>query len=139
MKKIYILLILFSVGITVGAQSYKVIVNNTNSTSALSKKQVSNLFLKKEKKWPDGSKVAVIDLKGNNPTRKVFSSEVHSKSTNAVKSYWQQAVFSGKGTPPVEKSSDQDVINFVKQNSGAIGYVSSGTNTSGVKTITVSD
>jgi len=130
---------MFSIGIMAGAQSYKVIVNKANSTSTLSKKQVSNLFLKKAKKWPDGSKAAAIDLKGNNPTRKVFSTEVHGKSTNAVKSYWQQAVFSGKGTPPVEKSSDADVINFVKQNSGAIGYVASGTNTSEVKTITISD
>jgi len=46
-------------------------------------------------------------------------------------------VFAGSGTPPIEKKSDLEVIEYVKKNSGAIGYVSKSTNTTGVKEITV--
>jgi len=54
-----------------------------------------------------------------------------------VKSYWQQQIFSGRDVPPVEKSSDAQVVAFVKQNPGAIGYVAEGTDTAGTKVVTV--
>lgn len=137
MKKYLFIVGLFLIGMAVNAQSYTVIVNKSNSVSSLSKKDASALFLKKSKKWDNGQKVVVIDQKGNSEVRKTFSTEVHKKSVNAIKSYWQQAVFSGRGTPPVEKSSDVEVIAFVKSNPGAIGYVTSSANVSEVKALTI--
>jgi ABC-type phosphate transport system substrate-binding protein len=140
MKK-YIILLLGMVFacVTIQAQSFKVIVNNSNSSTSLSKKEISDFFLKKKTKWADGQKVVPIDQKAKSDARKGFTDGVHKKSVSAIKSYWQQAVFAGKGTPPTEKPSDEEVIKYVSQNSGAIGYVSSAADISGVKQLTVSD
>jgi len=51
--------------------------------------------------------------------------------------YWQQQIFSGKDVPPSNKSSDDDVIAFVKSNPGAIGYVSGSAAVAGVKVVAV--
>lgn len=119
------------------AAGYKVIVNNANGKSSLAKKDVSQLFLKKTPKWSDGTPVVAVDQTEKAAARERFTQEVHGKSVAAVKSYWQQQIFSGRDVPPVEKSSDAQVIAFVKQNPGAIGYVGEGADTAGVKVVAV--
>ena len=119
------------------AAGYKVIVNNANGKSSLAKKDVSQLFLKKTPKWSDGTPVVAVDQTEKAAARERFTQEIHGKSVSAVKSYWQQQIFSGRDVPPVEKSSDAQVIAFVKQNAGAIGYVGEGADTAGVKVVAV--
>jgi ABC-type phosphate transport system substrate-binding protein len=48
--------------------------------------------------------------------------------------YWQQMIVSGRGVPPA-KTSDQDVLAYVKANPGAIGYVGADAPTEEVKVI----
>lgn len=136
MKRYIFLIGVLLIGLSLPAQNYKIIVNNANSTSSISSTDLSKLFLKKKKKWDNGEKVVPIDQSASSDVRKEFTKVIHKKSVGAIKSYWQQFVFAGSGTPPIEKKSDEEVIAFVKGNSGAIGYVSSGANTSGVKVIT---
>lgn len=136
MKKILIMLLAGFLTLSVSAQ-YKVIVNESNAATSISAKEVSHFLLKKSTKWSDGSKVQPVDQKAGSSVRQSFTQDVHGKNVGAIKSYWQQAVFSGKGTPPAEKASDAEVIAFVKGNPGAIGYVSASASVSGVKVITI--
>jgi ABC-type phosphate transport system substrate-binding protein len=119
------------------AAGYKVIVNNSNDKSSLAKKELAQLFMKKTPQWSGGTPVVAVDQTDKSAVRERFTLEVHGKSVSAVKSYWQQQIFSGRDVPPVEKSSDAQVIAFVKQNAGAIGYVADGADTSGVKVVAV--
>jgi ABC-type phosphate transport system substrate-binding protein len=139
MKKIFILLsLIFIAGLThTFAQSYKVIVNENNSTASLTAKEASDFFLKKKTKWPSGTAVMPVDLSSNSSVREAFSQKIHGKGTAAIRNFWQQAAFSGAGTAPSEKASDADVIEFVKKNPGGIGYVSSGASVAGVKVIDI--
>jgi ABC-type phosphate transport system substrate-binding protein len=57
----------------------------------------------------------------------------------AIDQYWTQSVFSGRAVPPPEKRSDADVVAFVRENPGAIGYVSQGASIDGVKRVTVKE
>ena len=138
MRKYVLLLMIVVIGVTVQAQGYKVIVNQSNSTTTLSEDEISKLFLKKNTKWADGKIVDPIDQVASSGVRKVFTDGVHKKSVNAIKSYWQQAIFAGVNTPPLEKSNDDEVIKYVNQNAGAIGYVSSGADISSVKELKIS-
>ena len=135
MKRYIILIVLVSLGLAVQAQSFKVVVNTNNPVSSLTKKELSDIFLKKHLKWQSGEVVIPVDLSSKSSVREDFSNQVHGKSVSAVKSYWQQFVFAGKGTPPVEKNNDDEVIDFVKRTPGAVGYVSAGANVSGLKVI----
>jgi ABC-type phosphate transport system substrate-binding protein len=116
---------------------FKVIVNPDTDVTSLTKKQVSRLFLKKVKTWSNDLKVVPVDLPSTADVRGIFSKEIHGKSVSAVKAYWQQRVFSGRAVPPPEKESDASVIAFVRNNPGAIGYVSENANLRGVTVIAV--
>lgn len=138
MKKILALLIVLTV-ITAGSTyaQFKVVVNSANGITSLSKKEASDFFLKKKAKWADGTTVAPVDLSASSKTREAFSQQVHGKNTAAIRNFWQQAAFSGSATTPPEKASDEEVIEYVKKNPGAIGYVSAAASTAGVKTISI--
>ncbi|WP_411282075.1 phosphate ABC transporter substrate-binding protein [Gemmatimonas sp.] len=119
------------------AQDFKVIVNSGNATSELSSDVALKLFLKQSAKFPNGTAAQPVDLAKSSAVRAAFSKAVLGRAVGAVESYWQQQIFSGKDVPPAVKSSDDEVIAFVKANPGAIGYVSGGAATAGVKVIDV--
>jgi ABC-type phosphate transport system substrate-binding protein len=126
MKIKLILLLLFTmllVGVTF-AQSFQVVVNVDNITESLSQKELADLFLKKKKKWDDGEVVRPVDLNSTSEVRSLFSKTILKKNIAAVRSFWQQAAFSGTAIAPPEKKSDLEVIDYVKKYKGAVGYVS---------------
>lgn len=118
------------------SQDYIVIVNNKNPVETLTREQVGKLFLKKMD-WGNGARVEPVDLQVKSPVRANFTQRVHGKSISAIRSYWQQAVFMGTASVPPEKRYDSEVIAHVRNNPGAIGYVSASANVKGVKILTV--
>ena len=119
------------------AEPYKVIANNSVPVGSLSRKAASDLFLKKTIKWVGGGPAVAADQLESSSVRQAFSKAVHGKTAAAVKSYWNQQIFSGRDVPPVEKRSDAEVLAFVRSTPGAIGYVSETAGTDGVRVLTV--
>src|SRR5262245_38679713 len=119
------------------AEGYKVVVNTANTTASLKRGDVADMFLGKTSKWPDGGKVVPVDQSAVSPVRAAFTKQVLGKNVDGVVNYWQQAVFSGRGVPPKAKGSDQEVVDFVSANAGAVGYVSAETPADKVKVLKV--
>ncbi len=135
--KIFIVILGFSLLYTgLNAQDFKIIVNESCADSLLTKQEIGRIFLKKVIKWEDGNKILPVDFV-NNTIREVFSKKIYRKSVAAIKAYWQRQIFSGRSIPPPEKSSDKDVLEYVKSNPGAIGYVSSNFAVAGVNIIKI--
>ncbi len=105
-------------------KTFKVVVNKSNPVSSLTQKQVSNFFLKKVTKWSNGENVQPLDLIETSAVREKFSKDIHSRKVSSIKAYWQKQIFSGRKIPPPEKKSAREVLSFVSNNPGAIGYIS---------------
>lgn len=120
---------------------YQVVINASNVTAAVERQQVARMFLKKTKSWPDSDlRVEPIDQGESSPTREAFTEAVHRKRVSSITSYWQRMIFSGRDVPPLEASSDQEVLEFVRARPGAIGYVAAGIALGdGVKVLTISE
>lgn len=119
-----------------GAQGFKIVAHPEVPLTEIGQTAASNLFLKKDRKL-GGVEAAPIDQPASSPVRDAFSKAVHGRATSAVVTYWQQQVFSGKDTPPPSKPSDDAILAFVKSTPGAIGYVSEGASTDGVKVLKI--
>ena len=118
------------------ADEYAVVVNRDNPATSLDRRAVSALFLRRVTQWEKD--VAVLPVDGpNSPTRELFSKEVHGKKSAAVRSHWLQVIFSGRGIPPPEVSTDAKVIEYVVAHAGAIGYVAATSVTDDVKILKV--
>jgi ABC-type phosphate transport system substrate-binding protein len=120
-----------------GWSAFHVIVNPDSATSAIDRKFLADAFLKKVTRWPNDELIRPVDQGPSSGARHAFSEGVLKRSVAAVKSYWQQMVFSGGGVPPPELDNEGDVVKFVLKNRGAVGYVSVGVNLQGAKIVTV--
>jgi ABC-type phosphate transport system substrate-binding protein len=113
-----------------------VIVNAANPVAALAHDQVSKIFLRRIMWWPNGDEILPVDQIERAPARPVFVASIHRKSPEAIRSYWQQQMFSGNQQPPPERVNDAEVLTYVRSNAGAIGYVAGDTDLgNGVKAI----
>ena len=108
------------------SQSFVVIVNEASALRSVTREQVSQIFLKKATTLPGGHQAMPVDLQGRNKVRSEFTSAIHRKSMVAIGNYWKQQLFSGKEVPPPAMASEEDIVAFVRANSDALGYVSSG-------------
>src|SRR4051812_48503398 len=104
--------------------SFVVIVNNANDSTRLDRKMVADIFLKKQTHWKNDQAIQPVDQNKTSSVRQRFSEDALGRSVAAVRTYWNQLVFSGRGVPPPELASDRDVVRYVAGHEGAIGYVS---------------
>ncbi len=116
---------------------YRIVVNTANPNRELTKTQVSNFLLKKKSKWDHGVDVMPADLDSQSSVRAAMSDEIHGRSVSAIKNFWQRQIFSGRDVPPPELSDDSRMLDFVRGNPGAIGYVSPSAKVEGVKVVSV--
>ncbi len=119
------------------AQGFKVIAHESVAESELSKDVAAKIFLKQVSKFPSGAAAKPVDLAKTSAARAEFSNAVLGRAVSAIETYWQQQIFAGKEVPPAAKASDDEVLAFVKATPGAIGYVSAGAATAGVKVIAI--
>ena len=61
------------------------------------------------------------------------------KPCSVIREFWKRVAMSGRDTPPAVRGSDDEVVAFVRSSRGAIGYVSSGASTNGVKVIKIAN
>jgi ABC-type phosphate transport system substrate-binding protein len=106
------------------ALQFRVIVHSTNPVDSISRQQLSAIYMKKVRQWPNRTEIAPVDQSPTSRVRERFSDSVHGKSVAYVTRYWHRVIFSGRGLPPFELSSSAAVAEFVSENRGAIGYVS---------------
>ena len=117
------------------ANDVVVITNKSVSTTTLTKNDLSKIYLGKKSSWNDGSSIKFVVLTGD--THAAFLKDYIGKTESQFSTFWKKQVFTGKGSPPKEFNSDQAMVEFVAQTTGAIGYVSSSADVSKVKTITI--
>jgi len=121
-------------------QDFKVVINDANTTSSINKQGLATCFMKQANTWISGHPVVPVDQPASSEIRQVFSREIHGRNVSAVKSYWQREIFSGRGVPPAERASDQEVLAFVRANPGAVGYVSADADVgAGVRVLAITD
>ena len=103
--------------------SFVVVVNASNPASNIPRSNLAALFTKKTQEWEDGTTVYPVDLPADDPVREAFTQAIHGKSPRAIRAYWQQQIFSGRQVPPPERSTDEQVLAYVRTTAGAVGYV----------------
>ncbi len=100
--------------------------------------ELSRIFLKRLRTWSSGERAQPIDqLPG--PAREEFSERVHGRSVITIEIYWKRMIFSGRAAPPEEAVDDEAVLDFVRRNPGAVGYVSDEALLEGVRRLEIEE
>jgi ABC-type phosphate transport system substrate-binding protein len=104
--------------------------------SSVSAEELKNVFLITKTSLSDGSHVEPV-LEKAGATHEAFVKEYLGKSDSALQTYYRSLVFTGKASMPKTLGADAEVVAYVAKTKGAIGYVSAGAATAGVKTLEV--
>jgi ABC-type phosphate transport system substrate-binding protein len=107
-------------------EQYRVIVNPHNEIVAIDREFLRDAYLKKQTEWPPGrpgGAIRPVSLSRKFAAHDQFARGVIQKTPAQLKTYWNQQIFSGKGIPPPEVDTTDDVIAYVLANPGAIGYL----------------
>lgn len=134
MRKIKTVLLLAALLSGAAVADIAVVVNPANA-NAVSADDLNRLFLGRASSFADGSKATPLNMAEGTAARDEFDSKVLNRSAAQLKAYWSKLVFTGKGTPPKELADDAAVKAAVAADSGAIGYISSGSVDSSVKVV----
>ena len=100
-----------------------VIVHPSNG-AALSQDDLNKIYMGRSKSFADGKAAEAVNLADSVAARADFDQKALGRSSSQMKAYWSKLVFTGKGTPPKELGSEQEVLDYVANTPGAIGYVS---------------
>lgn len=99
------------------------VIVNKNNNSQIDANTIKRVYLGKVEKFSNGQLVLPL-TPAQEQIKEEFNTTIVGRSSAQVSAHWAKMVFTGKGTPPVEKSDESEVIDAVTQSPTAIGYVS---------------
>ncbi|MFC3031493.1 phosphate ABC transporter substrate-binding protein [Pseudoalteromonas fenneropenaei] len=116
------------------AAEISVVVHPSNQAN-IDAASIEKIFTGKLKAFDDGAKATPVRLLESHAASEEFNTKVLNKSSSQLKAYWSKLVFTGKGTPPKEFDSEEELLKQVASNPDFIGFVSSAKVTADVKVI----
>jgi ABC-type phosphate transport system substrate-binding protein len=100
-----------------------VIVNQKNTINKLTRDEVVDIFLGRNRQLSSGVTALPLDLPSSVAEREQFYSRLTGKSMNEINTYWARLIFSGRASPPTLMRSQEESIKMVLDNRNAVGYV----------------
>jgi ABC-type phosphate transport system substrate-binding protein len=138
MKTTLIVAVLLTMTLTAFAPAepeLAIIVNKENPIEKLSIGEAKLYWLRKiKKRWPELNKnIKPVDRKSKSPEQDLFYSKVLGMSATDVETYFNEKQYESGEKPQDKFSSDADIISFVAEEPGAIGFVNASSLTAEAK------
>lgn len=102
--------------------SKDLIIANTTEKS-LSAENIKQIYLGKIARWKNGDKIILTVLESGK-THESFMNNCLNKKSRSFNLYWKQRMFTGRGVMPTSFHTEKELINFIKNTEGSIGYIS---------------
>ena len=99
-----------------------VIVGKNSEVTTISRDELRELYLRRQRLWPNGARVIPINLPTDHPARQRFSEIVLGRSPSDLVAYWNARYFDGV-TPPTVLRSPSAVRAYVAAEPDAIAYL----------------
>ena len=106
-----------------GTLGFQVIVHPSVQGTRITRANLSALFTGRTAAWGDRAQARPVDQSVKAPIRRAFTTSVIGLSMGELQMYWQRRVTADHVFPPPVRDSDEQVVEYVAANAGAIGYV----------------
>ncbi len=122
---------------TLASAEVVTVVSTQNPVTALSRSEVSNIFLGKTSRFPDGTAAVPIDQPEGSAARAEFYRSVSNRQPADIKAYWSKMIFTGRGQPPAVAGNDEQAKKILASRPDAIGYIDRAAVDQRIKVLTV--
>jgi len=108
-----------------GGSDLAIIVNKENTVTTLTESEVKLYWMRKiKKRWPDINKnIRPADYKSKNAAQTTFYAKVLGLTAVDVETYFTQKQYDSAEKPQDKLASDDEMVNFVANEVGAIGFI----------------
>lgn len=113
-----------------------IIAHQDVSETTVTEKDLQEMFLGKRVQWKDNTAIHPVTVK-DQKHHSVFLKQYVNKSSAKWNAHWKRMVFTGNGTPPKQFATQQELLDYVANTAGAIGYVDNGPSVENVTIIAV--
>ena len=104
------------------SESIAVVVGPESGVSEVTLDTLRELYLRRRRVWPDGSRVIPVNLPVDSTTRQSFSKRVLGRLPQDLSGYWNRLYFDGI-QPPVVLRTPEAVCAYLAVEPKAIGYM----------------
>jgi hypothetical protein len=116
---------------------FYLIVQASNPQRALTQKEAVDLYMGRSRAFANGDFALVFDLPRNSAQRAAFYQALTGMNPAQVNSYWSRLMFSGQSMPPQSLPDEATMIDIVKRNPNAIGWLTKAPTDRQVRTLLV--
>ncbi|WP_321532405.1 hypothetical protein [uncultured Desulfuromonas sp.] len=136
MVAILIVLLGIATSATAGELSLMLVVSKDNPQSQVSLSQLNRIFLGKTRKWEHGDHIS-LSINTHKAAMEAFCRTIIQKTPRQFSMYWRKQLYSGHSMLPAQFEADEQIINYVAEHSGAIGFILTPINDPRVKEIMI--
>ncbi len=111
------------------------VITHPSNADSFDKNSVSRIFLGKSRAFPSGAEALPISFKDGTSESNEFTKNVLSKTPKQLKAYWAKMIFTGKGTPPKQMDTTEQILDLVANNPNVIGFVPATSASASVKIV----
>lgn len=104
-------------------RSLRVVVSKENKVTSLTTDDLNRIFLGKKTLWESGTRIVPAMPEEESPAGEIFLSGTLKKSVSQFRAYWKRLLFSGGGTVPKVFRSNEQLLDFVARQPGAIAVI----------------
>jgi hypothetical protein len=126
-KRAWMLLLLLACtsysGVLKASNDFVVVANHDAGIDKMSKDEVINVYMGRNRKLASGVNAQPIDLENPLTEKENFYSVMVNKELPEISSYWARLMFSGQGSPPKQVMTTEQALELVSSIKGAIAYI----------------
>lgn len=123
MSRRWLLLLLLALTGSARSGDLVLVVNPASGVDRLSRAEVTTLYMGRTRRLPSGIAALPIDQPGDAPDKVQFYRSLVGWELPEVQAFWGRLLFSGQASPPPKAQSAEELLKFIRNNKGAIGYV----------------
>lgn len=105
------------------ADTVVVVVSADSPVTEISPLHLADLYLGRTTRFPNGEPAEPIDQETTSAARADFYQRYLGRSLAEIKAHWSRLIFTGRGRPPRDVPTGEDVRRLVAENPAAIGYI----------------
>ena len=97
-----------------------VVVSADSPLRTVSQNELINIYMGRYRRLPSGDAALPVDV---SPLKERFYRALVNKDLAEINSYWARLIFSGQASPPVQMQGHEEMLQYIRRNPGALGFL----------------
>ena len=115
--------LLFSLAVSSVSAEVVVVVSAQNPNERLSRAQLTDIYLGRLNRFPNGDAVTPLDQREGSAAYRTFYRDYLGQAPAQIKAHWSRLIFTGRGQPPRSVADDSAMADAVAASPEALCYL----------------